>query len=76
MAGNVEERIQIFTDGAQRDEIVTRRRYVNKEQACLLLKQVGFHGLQVTNGYAASDLHPLVPGEATDSSFLIIARAR
>ena len=76
MAGDVEERIQIFTDGAQRDEIVTRRRYVSKAQAAVLLEQAGFEGLQVTDEYAAPDFRPLVPGETTESSFTILTRAR
>ena len=74
MVGNVEERIQIYADGAQQDEIVTRRCYVSKTQAEALLTQAGFQSLQVTNGYAASAFRPLGRAETTESTFVCMAR--
>jgi SAM-dependent methyltransferase len=59
MVGDLEERIQIYTDGTHQDEIVTRRCYVSKTQAQALLTQAGFHRLQCTNGYAACAWRPL-----------------
>jgi SAM-dependent methyltransferase len=47
MVGNIEERIQIFVNGTHQDEIVTRRCYLSKKQAEVLLTQAGFQNLQV-----------------------------
>jgi SAM-dependent methyltransferase len=74
MVGNIEERIQIYVDGTQRDEIVTRRCYVSKTQIEALLTQAGFQCFQVTNGYAASAFHPLGRAETTESNFVCTAR--
>jgi SAM-dependent methyltransferase len=74
MIGNVEERVQIYSDGNRQDEIVTRRCYVSKAQAHALLTQAGFQDIQVTNGYAASAFHPLSPTENTESTFVCTAR--
>ena len=74
MVGNIEERIQIYVDGTQRDEIVTRRCYVSKTQIEALLTQAGFQCFQVTNGYEASAFHPLGQAETTESTFICTAR--
>jgi SAM-dependent methyltransferase len=74
MAGNIEERTQIYGDGTHQDAIVTRRCYVNKKQTEVLLTQAGFQNLQVTNGYDASAFHPLGQAETTESTFICTAR--
>lgn len=74
MAGNIEERTQIYVDGTHQDTIVTRRCYVSKKQAEALLTQAGFQSLQVTNGYDASAFHPLGQAETTESTFVCTAR--
>ena len=73
MVGDMEERIQIYTDGTHQDEIVTRRCYVSKTQAQALLRQAGFHSLQCTNGYTACAWRPLGQTETTESPFVCMA---
>ncbi len=74
MAGNIEERTQIYVDGTHQDAIVTRRCYVSKKQAEALLTQAGFHNLQVTNEYVASTFHPPGQAETTESNFVCMGR--
>jgi SAM-dependent methyltransferase len=74
MVGNIEERIQIFVNGTHQDEIVTRRCYLSKKQAEVLLTQAGFQNLQVTNGYVASTFHPPGQAETTESNFVCMGR--
>ena len=74
MVGDIEERIQIYSDGIHQDEIETRRCYVNKKQAADLLMQAGFQGLQVTDGYAVSEFRPMEATEKTASTFVCTAR--
>jgi SAM-dependent methyltransferase len=74
MAGQIEQRIQIYTDGPRHDEIVTHRRYVTQADAFALLTHAGFQELQVTHNYSLAALCPLRPDEATHSPFLCLAR--
>jgi SAM-dependent methyltransferase len=73
MIGKIEERTQIYTEGANQEEIVTKRRFVSKREAVALLKQTGFMDIQVTNGYDGSGFRPLKDGEETNSTFVCIA---
>jgi len=68
MVGQIEERIQIYTEGAKQVEIFTRQRYVSQREAAALLKQAGFSDIRVTEGYAESGFHPLREEEVTDLS--------
>jgi SAM-dependent methyltransferase len=73
MIGTVEERVQIYQEGDRRDEIVTNRRYVSKQEAATLLSRAGFVSVRVSDGYALDELHPVGEMEATGSSFVCIA---
>ena len=73
MSGHIEERIQIYTEGADQAEILTRRRYVSKQEINTLLNQIGFRDIRVTQGYDESGFHPLRDEEATDSAFVCTA---
>jgi SAM-dependent methyltransferase len=73
MSGAVEERVQIYEKGDIRDEIVTNRRYVTKQEADALLTSAGFAEVRVANGYGLDDLHPVGATESTGSSFICAA---
>lgn len=73
MSRQIEKRIQIYTEGTDQAEIITRRRYVSKGEAAALLKQTGFQDIRVTQGYDESGFHPLRDEEATDSAFVCTA---
>ena len=73
MIGNIEERIQIFTDGDYRDEILTERRYVDKQEMAALLKDAGFTNVCFTNGYDETEFKSLHDGETTDFDFVCVA---
>ncbi len=73
MIGPIEERIQVFTEQSRREEVVTRRCYVNKQRLVTLLKDAGFADFRATERYDESAVHPLSPGEATDSPYVCLA---
>ena len=73
MLGDVEERIQVYIEGESREEILTHRKHIPKENLAALLTEAGFANVRVAHGYSTPDLHRLERGEATTSSFLMIA---
>jgi ubiquinone/menaquinone biosynthesis C-methylase UbiE len=74
MVGDVEERIQIYSEGESSEEILTRRRYVGKDQGVRLLEKMGFLEVRVVDGYDPSGRHVPRPDEATTGSFVVTAR--
>ncbi len=74
MMGDVEERIQIYREDATSEEILTRRRYVGKEQSARLLEKTGFREVRIVDDYDPSGWHPLRRDEATNQSFVVTAR--
>jgi SAM-dependent methyltransferase len=73
MTGAVEERVQMYHKGASRDEIVTLRRYVSKQEMVSLLKEAGFTDVKITDGYALNALHCLGATETSGSGFICMA---
>jgi SAM-dependent methyltransferase len=73
MKGAIEERVQIYHKGADRDEIVTLRRYVSKQEVVSLLREVGFGSVRIADGYAMDTLHSVEAAETTGSSFICVA---
>jgi hypothetical protein len=74
MVGDVEERIQIYTEEGSREEIVTLRRYARKEETARLLEKAGLCEIRVVDGYDPSGWHMLRPDEATTGSYVVTAR--
>jgi len=74
MIGDVEERIQIYTEEGTTEEIPTRRRFATREQAVALLEDAGFTGVRIANGYDLSSWH--VPGrtEGNKGTFVVTGR--
>lgn len=73
MIGEIEERIQIFSQEGISDEIKTCRRFVNKKDMYKLLKDAGFSKIRFVEGYDYSDLHELAVDESTTAGFMAIA---
>jgi SAM-dependent methyltransferase len=73
MIGDIEERIQIYTDGENSNEIQTLRRFNEKHRMHLLLIGAGFVKVRFTNGYDLSHFHELKEGERTTSGFVVMA---
>lgn len=73
MLGQVEERTQIYTEGFQREEIITERLYVSKQEVEALLESVGFSNIRFADSYDLSELQPLGTDEFTDSAFICVA---
>ena len=73
MVGQIEQRLQWFDDGAVAQKVETNRRFVTKQQAEHLLRQVGFGGIKVADGYAFDQLHPVTEKEPTLTSFVCVA---
>jgi SAM-dependent methyltransferase len=73
MKGAIEERVQIYHKGADRDEIVTLRRFVSKQEMASLLREAGFTNVRVANGYTLDSLHCVAAAETTESSFICTA---
>lgn len=77
MAGKIEERIQVFADGGQQTEILTRRIYINQEQIGALLAETGFEDCQVTSEYNKSAFRRLPEvGPMTSNFFCLATKAR
>lgn len=73
MTGEIEERIQIFSQEGTSDEIKTYRRFVNKGNMYKLLKGAGFSNVRFADRYEYSSLHELAADETTTGSFIVIA---
>ena len=73
MFGPIEKRTQIYTEGSHREEIITERRYVSKQDVEVLLKNAGFTDIRMTDEYDEAGLHSLTDGETTDSAFICVA---
>lgn len=73
MIGQIEERTQVYTEGFHREEIVTERCYISKQEAESLLKSAGFMDIRMADGYNEAGLQPLTTGETTDSAFICVA---
>jgi SAM-dependent methyltransferase len=74
MDGHLEERVQVFTwDGAS-EEIVTLRRFFDKDEAAGFLEEAGFVNINVTDGYNAACFHKPSKGESATSGFVILAQ--
>jgi hypothetical protein len=71
MVGEIEERVQLYGQGARREEILTRRRYLSKRKMLCLLAGAGFVDMSIVDGYSMSDLHHMQDGERTTSSFVV-----
>lgn len=72
MRGDIEERIQVFTDGGTKETIVTRRKYVSKQQMRELLHSAGLRRVQVADGYELGRLHTVTESEPTQRSFVCV----
>ncbi len=73
MAGAVEERVQVYHKGASRDEIVTCRRFVTKQEADSLLRGAGYRDVRVSDGYVLDNLYSVGAAETTGSNFICSA---
>jgi SAM-dependent methyltransferase len=73
MTGAVEERVQMYHKGASRDEIVTLRSYVPKQELASLLNEAGFTNARVADGYVLDAMHCVAAAETTGSSFVCMA---
>jgi len=73
IAGDVEERLQVYIEDGKSEEILTHRRYNSKERMLSLLAEAGFTNVRFTNGYSVSGFHELRRGEETTSSFVAAA---
>ncbi|NLW91195.1 MAG: hypothetical protein GXY34_06300 [Syntrophomonadaceae bacterium] len=60
----------------RREEIVTFRRFWDKQEMLELLSQSGFQDIVVTDGYDRKGYHPVGLRESMISSFVIKARKR
>lgn len=74
MVGEIEQRLQWFDDGNVARRVETNRRFVAKQRADHLLRQVGFREVTVADGYALDQLHPVTADEPTQTSFVCVAR--
>ncbi len=73
MTGEIEERIQIFTQEEISDEIKTYRRFVSKKSIYRLLIEAGFSNVSFVDGYDYSSLHELAAKETTTGNFIVVA---
>jgi SAM-dependent methyltransferase len=73
MTGNVEERLQVFSDGRNIDEIRTLRRFINKQDMFILLNNAGYKNIIFTDGYNMEAFHPVGGSETVRSSFVAAA---
>jgi SAM-dependent methyltransferase len=73
MVGEVEERIQIYSEEGSSEEILTQRRYVGKGEVVRLLEKAGFREVRLVDGY--DPLGWRVPDceETTTESFVVTA---
>lgn len=74
MVGEVEERIQIYSEEGEAEEILTRRRYAAKGDVVRLLEKAGFCELRIVDGYDPLGWHAPGRDEATTESFVVAAR--
>lgn len=73
MTGEIEERIQIFSQEGTSDEIKTLRRFISKENMYKLLTGAGFSNIRFADGYDYPGLHKLAARETTTASFIVVA---
>jgi len=73
LQGSIEKRIQVYEGAEGQEEIVTLRRFWNKQEIAELLGKTGFGDIQFTDGYDAEGFHPLSPAENTATSFVVKA---
>lgn len=76
MQDRIEKRIQIFEGVVGKEEIVTFRRFWDKQEMLELLRQSGFQEIEVTDGYDQKGYHPVDHMESTNSSFVVKACKR
>jgi len=76
MMDDIEERIQVYIQDGNSEEIQTLRRYSDKQRMHTLLTKAGFTGVMFTDGYGTSHWHELSVDEATTSSFVVMAVKR
>ena len=75
MAGDIEERIQIYSENDESAKITTRRRYVSKQQACDLLEKTGYGDIRLVDGYELRGIHRPGKDETTRKSFVCVANS-
>ena len=73
MNGDIEERIQKYTDGNTVDEIITHRSFFTKSYIQEVLLKAGFKDIRFTDGYNIRGFHSLDSGEKEINSFIVIA---
>ena len=73
MTGCIEERLQVFSDGKNIDEIKTIRRFINKQDMFKLLDNAGYKNIILTDGYDMEAFHPVGGSETVRSSFVVAA---
>lgn len=76
MAGDIEERVQVFTRGTHSTTIRTRRRFYSKQTIAQVVRQAGYGEIMFMDGYGKYRFHRLKKAEGTASGFLVRATIR